>query len=131
LLVADLFHPIDTFAVELFHDCDVRHCNGRCATVPMLLARRTPDSIAGPDFLFGLAPTLRPAASGGDYQRLAERMGMPCSPGSGFTNAPKTRAGSGGSKRGSIRTEPVKFSAGPLREDCEPLRLISIFSSFR
>jgi hypothetical protein len=46
--------------------------------------------------------------------------------GSNVTNAPKTRAGSGGSNRGSIRTEPVKFSAGPLREGREPLRLISI-----
>src|SRR5208283_1040062 len=47
-------------------------------------------------------------------------------PGSNVTKAPKVRAGSGGSNRGSIRTEPVKVSAGPLREGWEPLRLISI-----
>src|SRR5579871_1850173 len=47
-------------------------------------------------------------------------------PGSNVTKAPKARAGSGGSNRGSIRTEPVKVSAGPLRDGWEPLRLISI-----
>src|SRR5580693_3202494 len=51
-------------------------------------------------------------------------------PGSKVTKAPKVRAGSGGSNRGSIRTEPVKFSAGPLREGREPLRLISIVAPF-
>src|ERR1700743_1814912 len=37
-----------------------------------------------------------------------------------------TRDGSGGELSGSIRTVPVKYSAGPLPEGCEPLRLISI-----
>src|ERR1700733_1533785 len=51
-------------------------------------------------------------------------------PGSNVTNAPNARAGSGGLNRGSMRTEPVKFSAGPLREGREPLRLISIVAPF-
>src|SRR5213595_2208556 len=49
-------------------------------------------------------------------------------PGSNVTLAPRTRAGSGASNSGSIRTLPVNQSAGPLLEGCEPLLLISIFS---
>jgi hypothetical protein len=100
--------------------------------VPMLLAGRTPDYVAGPDCCFGFAPTLRPAASGGDDQRLPERMGMPRRACAGFeSNTDPERAGrSGASNRGSMRAVPVKYSAGPLPEGCEPLRLISIVSSF-
>src|SRR5438552_4228527 len=47
-------------------------------------------------------------------------------PGSKVTLAPATRAGSGASNSGSIRTAPVNQSAGPLPEGREPLRLISI-----
>src|SRR4029450_12701420 len=47
-------------------------------------------------------------------------------PGSKVTWAPATRAGSGACSSGSTRTLPVKYSAGPLPEGCEPLRLISI-----
>ena len=52
-------------------------------------------------------------------------------PGSNVTLAPRTRAGSGGSNSGSIRTVPVNQSAGPLPEGCEPLRLISMVGSLR
>src|SRR5690242_15149409 len=45
-------------------------------------------------------------------------------PGSKVTLAQRTRAGSGASNSGSIRTLPVKYSAGPLFEGCEPLFLI-------
>src|SRR5208283_4021163 len=52
--------------------------------------------------------------------------------GSKVTLAPKTRAGEGALKSGSMRTEPVKYSAGPLPEGCEPLRVMLILceSSF-
>src|SRR3989441_12660964 len=50
-------------------------------------------------------------------------------PGSNVTLAPRTRAGSGASNNGSIRTLPVNQSAGPLLDGCEPLLLISIFST--
>src|SRR5882762_2154521 len=43
-------------------------------------------------------------------------------PGSNVTLAPRARAGSGASNRGSIRTVPVKYSADPLPEGCEPHR---------
>src|SRR6059058_5937268 len=49
-------------------------------------------------------------------------------PGSNVTLAPRTRAGSGASNRGSIRTVPVNQLAGPLFEGCEPTLLISMFS---
>src|SRR6267154_476355 len=47
-------------------------------------------------------------------------------PGSKVTLATTTRAGAGGLASGSTRTVPVKYSAGPLPDGCEPLRLISI-----
>src|SRR4029079_17141883 len=47
-------------------------------------------------------------------------------PGSKVTLAPRARAGSGASNRGSMRTVPVKYSAGPLLEGCEPFFLMSI-----
>src|SRR5512140_1841847 len=42
------------------------------------------------------------------------------------TLAPRTRAGSGDSNNGWIRTEPVNHSAGPLLVGCDSIRLISI-----
>src|SRR5919109_3733605 len=48
-------------------------------------------------------------------------------PGSNVTLAPTARAGSGASNRGSMRTLPVKYSAGPFPEGCEPLRRTFIF----
>src|SRR6266566_603758 len=50
-------------------------------------------------------------------------------PGSNVTLAPRTRAGSGASNSGSIRTVPVNQSAGPLLDGCKPLLLISILLS--
>src|SRR2546429_950809 len=47
-------------------------------------------------------------------------------PGSKVTLAPATRAGSGASNSGSIRTVPVNQSAGPFPEGREPFRLMSI-----
>ena len=40
---------------------------------------------------------------------------------------PSARAGSFAWNNGSMRTVPVKYSAGPLLEGCEPLLLMSIF----
>jgi hypothetical protein len=47
-------------------------------------------------------------------------------PGSNVTIPPPTRAGALPWKRESIRTEPVKYSAGPLCDGCVPLRVICI-----
>src|SRR5215469_14449742 len=46
--------------------------------------------------------------------------------GSKVTQPQEARAGAGASNSGSMRTLPVKYSSGPLREGCDPLRLISI-----
>ena len=129
LLVADLFHPVDGFAVELFLNGDVRHGRGWRGAVPVLLTRREPDHVARPNFLDRPAPALCPAATGRHDQGLAQRMGVPCgpAPGSNVTLAPSARAGSGAWNSGSMRTVPVNHSAGPLPEGCEPLLLMSIF----
>src|SRR5437016_11845429 len=47
-------------------------------------------------------------------------------PGSNVTLALTTRAGLGACNNESTRTVPVKYSAGPLLEGCEPLLLMSI-----
>jgi len=47
-------------------------------------------------------------------------------PGSNVTRAPDARAGAVAWNEGSMRTEPVKCAAGPVRESCEPLRMILI-----
>ena len=63
LLVADLFHPVDDLAVELLLNGDMRHRRRRRGAVPMLLAGREPDHVAGPDFLDRAAPALHPDRS--------------------------------------------------------------------
>src|SRR3954469_13167098 len=78
LFVADLFHPVDGFAVQRFVDGDVLHgCRWRRA-VPVLFARLEPDDIAGPDLLDRPALTLHEAAAKSDDQRLPEWMRVPC-----------------------------------------------------
>ncbi len=52
--------------------------------VPVLLARREPDHVAGADFLDRAAFALHPAAAGGDDQDLAERMRVPRGAGAGL-----------------------------------------------
>src|SRR5580704_13631564 len=49
-------------------------------------------------------------------------------PGSKVTLAPLARAGAGAANSGSMRTVPVNQSAGPLPEDCDPLRLMSMMA---
>src|SRR5712692_1575867 len=49
-------------------------------------------------------------------------------PGSNVTLTPSARAGAFAWNSGSMRTAPVKYSAGPLLEGCEPLFLMSMFS---
>src|SRR5205823_7150400 len=75
--VADLFHPVHDFAVQRFLNGDVRHRGRRCRAVPMLLVRRKPDDIAGPDFFDRSALALRPAKAGSNDQCLTELMRMP------------------------------------------------------
>jgi len=78
LLVADLFHPVDSFAVELFLNGDVRHARGSRRTVPMLLTRREPDHVTGMNFLDRSSPALREAAACSHNQALTQRVDVPC-----------------------------------------------------
>src|SRR5580693_5879033 len=50
LFVADLFLPVNHFAVECLLNRNVRHGRRRRSAMPMLLARRKPNHVAGTDF---------------------------------------------------------------------------------
>ena len=47
-------------------------------------------------------------------------------PGSDVTRPPEVRDEGFALNKGSMRTEPVKFSAAPRRDGCEPLRVTVI-----
>jgi hypothetical protein len=130
LLVVDLFQPVGGFAVELLHNGDVGHgCGGRGA-MPMLLPRRKPDHVAGSNFFDRASPVLGPAAAVGHNQGLAERVGVPGGPSAWLerdANAKRPRWIV--CLSGSMRTVPVKYSAGPLPEGRDPLLLISMLDS--
>src|SRR3954470_4235187 len=64
LLVADLLHPIDGRAVQLFLDSDVAHGSGRAGAMPVLFAGREPDDVARADLLNGAALTLHQPEAG-------------------------------------------------------------------
>ncbi len=96
LLVADLLHPVDNFAVFRLGNGDMCHRRGRGCAVPVLFARSEPDHVARTDFLDRTALALHPAAAGRDNQSLAKGMGQAVrAPGSNVTLAPVTRAGAG------------------------------------
>jgi len=59
-------------------------------------------------------------------KKQLQQKNMLCEPGSNVTMAPTATAGSFAWNKGSIPTAPVKYSAEPLVEGCEPIRLISI-----
>jgi len=84
LLDADLFHPVNDLAVELFLYGDVRHGRGWRSAVPVLLAGREPDNITMPDLLDRTAFALSPAEARGHDERLPKRMRMPCISCTGF-----------------------------------------------
>src|SRR5439155_21082174 len=84
LFVGNLLQPLDGLAVELLLDGEVRHRRGRGGAVPVLLAGREPDNVAGADLLDRPAPALAAADAAGHDQRLAERVGVPGGAGAGF-----------------------------------------------
>src|SRR5439155_15496539 len=84
LFVADLLHPIHGLAIELFLNGDVRHGGGWRGAVPMLLPRREPNHVTGPNLLDRPAPTLGAARARRHDQGLAERVRVPGSPGAGL-----------------------------------------------
>ena len=62
----------------------MRHGGRRCRAMPMLLAGRKPDDVAGTDFFDWPTFGLRPAKPGRDDEGLTERMGVPRGAGAGL-----------------------------------------------
>src|SRR4051812_12772425 len=81
LLIADLLHPLHRLPLQLLLNGNMRHRRRGGRAVPVLLARREPDHVAGPDFLARPALALRPAAARRHDQRLAQRVRVPRRPG--------------------------------------------------
>src|SRR6266550_3970614 len=111
LFVADLFHPLNDFAVERLLNRDVRHRRCRRGAVPMSLVRRAPDHVARTQLNFWLALALYPAKAGGDDQNLPERMCMPSRTRArleGHTRAAHTR------RIGSLEQRVNAHSAGKV-----------------
>src|SRR3974390_190400 len=79
-----MLHPVDDLAVELFLNGNVRHRCGRRGSVPVLLAWREPDHVAGTDFFDGPPLALPPAAPCRDDECLAEGMRVPSGPRTGL-----------------------------------------------
>src|SRR3954466_16054495 len=88
LLIANLLHPVNDLAVELFLNGYVRHGRGWRRTMPVLLAWREPDHITWPDFFNRIAFALHPAAARRDNERLTKRCTHGVAPGSNVTLAP-------------------------------------------
>ena len=84
LLITNLLHPFNGFAIELFLDGEVGHGGGCRSAVPVFFAGWKPDDVAGPDVLDGAAPALGESSTGGDDEGLAERMSVPCGAGAGL-----------------------------------------------
>src|SRR5690606_31758379 len=77
LRIADLLHPINGLAVELFADGDVRHRVLRRRSVPVFLAGWNPNDVARTDLVNCISPALHTACSPCHDQSLPQRMRMP------------------------------------------------------
>src|SRR5664280_2895150 len=77
LLVGHRLQPRHMLAALMFLHGDVLHAVLGRGAVPVLLARRNPDRVAGTHRTDRTAPGLHVADAGGDMQSLSQRMGMP------------------------------------------------------
>jgi len=77
LLVGDLFHPFNVFAVEGSRDGDMRHRGGGRGSAPMLYLWRAPDHVARPDLLNFAFPFPGSSNAGGHEQVLSCRVNVP------------------------------------------------------
>ena len=104
------------------------HCRGLPGPVPVLLPGWEPHNVARADFLDRAPLALHPPHPAVTMSVCPS--GWVChavrAPGSKVTRAIETRAGSGGAFKGSMRTVPVKYSAGPFPDGCEPARMMSM-----
>src|SRR6266705_2572675 len=129
-VITHLFHPIHGVSVELLCNRDVRHGRSRRSAVPMLLTWRAPHNVARSNLLDRTSPALHETATGCDDQNLTPRMRMPCCSSARFEGHTSSEStfGIGRLEQRVMRTVPVKYSAGPFVEGCEPLLVISILS---
>ncbi len=81
VLFADLFHLVDSLAIELFHNGNVRHGRVCRGAMPILFAWWARDYVTGPDYRDRTSPTLRPAAACDDDQGLSQGVSVPCDSG--------------------------------------------------
>lgn len=58
LFVADLLHPVDRLAIELFLNGDMGYGRGLHGTMPMLFTRRDPNHVTRMNFLDRAIPAL-------------------------------------------------------------------------
>ncbi len=79
LFFTNFFHPVNGLAIELLLDGDMSHSGCEGGSMPMLFTGRKPDYISGPNFLYGFAIELNPAAASRDNKSLTQRMRVPCS----------------------------------------------------
>src|SRR5436305_5496358 len=77
LLVGNVLHPLNHFAVQRLLNGDMRHHGRRRRAVPMFFARRKPNYVACTNLFNFTALALRPPGTCGDDQRLTEGMRMP------------------------------------------------------
>ncbi len=133
VFVTDLFHPVGCLAVEVFLNGHMRQIRGWRGTVPMFLPRCEPDHITWSNVFDGTTPALDPTTASRHDQGLAQRMAVPCGPSAGLEGGTGTAHACwiGGLEQGSIRTVPVKYSAGPFPEGCEPLLYSSVLIPLR
>src|SRR5437879_1642532 len=92
LFVADLFHPLNRFALELFLNGDMGHRRGWSGAVPMLLARGNPDDVTRPNLLDRASPALCAATASRHDQSLPQRVGVPCRPSAGLEGDTSTES---------------------------------------
>jgi hypothetical protein len=84
LFVANLFHPVNGLAVEIFLNGDVRHGRSCRGPMPMFLTRWEPDYVSWPNVLDRTTPALDPAEALRHDQGLAQRVVVPCCPSAGL-----------------------------------------------
>lgn len=77
LLIAYLFHPRHTFAVQPFAYGEMRHGGIRGRTVPVLDVGRTQHHVPLPDDLYRTSPFLGQPDAERNEQGLAQRVGVP------------------------------------------------------
>lgn len=112
LLAADLFQPVNHFAIEVFLNGNVRYDRGGRGALSVFLAGRKPYQVGGMNLLNWAAFARRASTAGGHDERLSQRMSVPGGAGAGF----KRDVGNGhaGGSRGLHQTINIYIAREPL-----------------